>query len=100
MARAKTVHDTTIEAPASTQVIGGHLSAEDHAHLHARMERGVARRLYEVWVTAGQLEGEKWAWHNQSTRSQQAWVAVARATLGPALQERFSADDIGRLIHA
>jgi hypothetical protein len=85
--------------PDSVQVIGGSLTDEQHKMLHERMSRGIARRLYEVWVTAGQLSGDKWDWANQSTRSQQAWVAVARATMGPAYQEQFGAPEIARLMH-
>lgn len=81
------------------QVIGGHLDSGDHKLLYERMTRGLARRLYEVWKTAGQLSGEKWDWSNQSTRSQQAWVAVARAVMGPALQEQFGVAEIVSLVH-
>ena len=42
--------------PDNTQVIGGSLTSADHKMLHDRMSRGIARRLYEVWVTAGQLD--------------------------------------------
>ena len=85
--------------PDNVQVIGGHLTSEQHMMLYERMQRGLARRLYEVWVTAGQLSGPKWEWANQSTRSQQAWVAVARGVMGPALQEQFGMTEIAGLIH-
>jgi hypothetical protein len=91
--------EATGEVPDNTQIIGGHLTREQHQMLYERMRRGLARRLYEVWCTAGQLSGEKWDWHNQSTRSQQAWVAVARAVMGPALQEQFGVAEIASLVH-
>lgn len=72
----------------------------EHKNLYLRMERGLARRLYEVWRTVGGLDGERWEWTNQSTRAQQAWLVVARASLGPALQERFGQAEMAALMHA
>lgn len=100
MARAKpTEQNGSAPEQPTTQVIGGHLTREQHAMLYERMSRGLAVRLFEVWRTAGGLSGDKWEYHNQSTRSQQAWVSVARAVLGPALQEQFGPAEIAGLMH-
>lgn len=71
-----------------------------HAELYRRFERGLARRLYEVWRTSGELGGEKWEWTNLSTRQQSAWVFVARACAGPAYLEQFGPKEIAQLMHA
>lgn len=80
----------------------GWIDSDDaqHTSLYARWEMGLARRLYEVWRQAGQLSGERWEWQNQSTKAQMAWLAVARATAGPAHQEQFGVAEIAELTHA
>jgi len=59
----------------------------------------MAKRLYEVWRTAGQLGDSKWDWSRQSTMAQHAWIAVARAASPPVLQKRWDTATIAGLNH-
>ena len=64
-----------------------------------RSETLVARRLYEVWRTVGQLSDERWEWDKQSTRAQAAWRAVARATMPRVFEKDFGPTQIATINH-
>lgn len=63
------------------------------------LEVMVARRLYEVWRTCGQLSDPKWDWTRQSTQAQHAWRCVARATLPRVQEEHFGPHEIAQVNH-
>lgn len=63
------------------------------------LEVMVARRLYEVWRTCGQLTDPKWDWTRQSTNAQHAWRCVARATLPRVQEEHFGPHEIAQVNH-
>jgi hypothetical protein len=97
MARANTKteeSEATIKDGAEAQ-IADTLVAYDQSMAEVTM----ARRLYEVWRTAGQLYDPKWEWSKQSDQAHSAWLAVARAASPLILTKHWSAQKIASVNH-
>lgn len=60
----------------------------------------MAKRLYEVWRTVGQLGDPKWEWSKQSDQSHAAWIAVARAASPAVMQKHWGPHEIASVNHA
>lgn len=95
MAKPSTVSVTASVKDGAEAQIADTLVAYDQSMAEVTM----ARRLYEVWRTAGQLGDPKWEWARQSTQAHHAWLCVARAATPAVLLKTFSVYEIAEINH-
>lgn len=99
MARKPT--DTAeIQDGAEAQVETSHNGTTTVAYSQSMAEITMAKRLYDIWQTAGGLGADrKWDWDRQSDKAKQAWILVARAASPMVLLKHWEAHDLASLLH-
>lgn len=89
-----------IKDGAEAQVETSHNGTTTVAYNQTMAEITMARRLYDIWQTAGGLGSDpKWDWNRQSDKAKNAWILVARAASPMVLLKHWAADDLASVQH-